>query len=206
MPSRLAEYSEMTSLINSMASTGRGIFMLTKGSKTSIRDIRGWMTGTNRPAVVAALFHNPISPDSSFRQLKSMSEATSQGIEMWGQVSCRPLTMEFTMKSPYLFEGFSSWKSAMEVNSVEEYKKIWTKKFGKEFEKQKIARTLLQRLDNNSIDKLFGQITPEIIKEISENDDFDFHTSSIIKMLGLKNSMSVAQTIIGGEIKKLLHV
>ena len=47
MPSRLAEYSEMTSLINSMASTGRGIFMLTKGSQTSIRDIKGWMTGTN---------------------------------------------------------------------------------------------------------------------------------------------------------------
>jgi len=91
------------------------------------------------------------------------------------------------------------------VSDLEEYQKIWTKKFGKEFEKQKIARTLLQRLDNNSIDKLFGQITPEIIKEISENDDFDFHTSSIIKMLGLKNSMSVAQTIIGGEIKKLLH-
>ena len=92
------------------------------------------------------------------------------------------------------------------VSDLEEYQKIWTKKFGKEFEKQKIARTLLQRLDNNSIDKLFGQITPEIIKEISENDDFDFHTSSIVKMLGLKNSMSVAQTIIGGEIKKLLHV
>jgi len=92
------------------------------------------------------------------------------------------------------------------VSDLEEYQKIWTRKFGKEFEKQKIARTLLQRLDNNSIDKLFGQITPEIIKEISENDDFDFHTSSIVKMLGLKNSMSVAQTIIGGEIKKLLHV
>ena len=92
------------------------------------------------------------------------------------------------------------------VSDLEEYQKTWTKKFGKEFEKQKIARTLLQRLDNNSIDKLFGQITPEIIKEISENDDFDFHTSSIVKMLGLKNSMSVAQTIIGGEIKKLLHV
>ena len=91
------------------------------------------------------------------------------------------------------------------VSDLEEYQKIWAKKFGKEFEKQKIARTLLQRLDNSSIDKLFGQITPEIVKEISENDDFDFHTSSIVKMLGLKNSMSVAQTIIGGEIKKLLH-
>jgi len=91
------------------------------------------------------------------------------------------------------------------ISDLEEYQKIWINKFGKEFEKQTLARRLLRRLDNDSIDKLFNQITPEIIKEISEKDDFDFHTSSIIKMLGLKNSVSVAQTIIGGEIKKLLH-
>ena len=92
-----------------------------------------------------------------------------------------------------------------QISILEEYQKIWTDKFGKEFEKQIIARKLLRRLDNNSIEKLFDQITPDIIKEISEKDDFDFHTSSIIKMLGLKNSVSVVQTIIGGEIKKLLH-
>jgi len=91
------------------------------------------------------------------------------------------------------------------ISDLEEYQKIWINKFGKEFEKQTLARRLLRRLDNDSIDKLFNQITPEIIKEISEKDDFDFHTGSIIKMLGLKNSVSVAQTIIGGEIKKLLH-
>ena len=91
------------------------------------------------------------------------------------------------------------------ISDLEEYQKIWINKFGKEFEKQTLARRLLRRLDNDSIDKLFNQITPEIIKEISEKDDFDFHTGSIIKFLGLKNSVSVAQTIIGGEIKKLLH-
>ena len=92
-----------------------------------------------------------------------------------------------------------------QIPDLEEYQKTWINKFGKEFEKQTIARKLLRRLDNDSIDKLFNQITPEIIKEISEKDDFDFHTGSIIKMLGLKNSVSVAQTIIGVEIKKLLH-
>ena len=91
------------------------------------------------------------------------------------------------------------------ISDLEEYQKIWINKFGKEFEKQTLARRLLRRLDNDSIDKLFNQITPEIIKEISEKDDFDFHTGSIIKLLGLKNSVSVAQSIIGGEIKKLLH-
>ena len=102
-------------------------------------------------------------------------------------------------------KAITKFLETKQISDLEEYQKTWINKFGKEFEKQTIARKLLRRLDNDSIYKLFNQITPEIIKEISEKDDFDFHTGSIIKMLGLKNSVSVAQTIIGGEIKKLLH-
>ncbi len=86
---------------------------------------------------------------------------------------------------------------------LEEYQKNWKQMFGKEFEKQSFARKLLERLDNQTINKLFESITPEIVKDISEKDDFDFHTSSIIKLLGMKGSIKTAHTIIGGEIKKL---
>jgi len=89
-------------------------------------------------------------------------------------------------------------------SDLEEYQKNWKQKFGKEFEKQSFARKLLERLDNQTINKLFESITPEIIKDISEKDDFDFHTGSIVKLLGMKGSIKTAQTIIGGEIKKLL--
>ncbi|MFQ5573601.1 MAG: NAD(P)/FAD-dependent oxidoreductase [Nitrosopumilaceae archaeon] len=89
-------------------------------------------------------------------------------------------------------------------SDLEEYQKNWKQKFGKEFEKQSFARKLLERLDNQTINKLFESITPEIVKDISEKDDFDFHTSSIVKLLGMKGSIKTAQTIIGGEIKKLL--
>ncbi len=89
-------------------------------------------------------------------------------------------------------------------SDLEEYQKNWKQKFGKEFEKQSFARKLLERLDNQTINKLFESITPEIVKDISEKDDFDFHTGSIIKLLGMKGSIKTAQTIIGGEIKKLL--
>ncbi len=87
---------------------------------------------------------------------------------------------------------------------LNDYQIKWTEKFGKEFEKQLFARKLLERLDNQTINKLFESITPEIVKEISEKDDFDFHTSSIVKLLGVKGSIKTAQTIIGSEIKKLL--
>jgi len=89
-------------------------------------------------------------------------------------------------------------------SDLEEYQKNWKQKFGKEFEKQSFARKLLERLDNQTINKLFESITPEIVKDISEKDDFDFHTGSIVKLLGMKGSIKTAQTIIGGEIKKLL--
>ncbi len=89
-------------------------------------------------------------------------------------------------------------------SDLEEYQTNWKQKFGKEFEKQSFARKLLERLDNQTINKLFESITPEIVKDISEKDDFDFHTGSIVKLLGMKGSIKTAQTIIGGEIKKLL--
>ena len=89
-------------------------------------------------------------------------------------------------------------------SELQEYQKKWKEKFEKEFEKQLLARKLLERLDNQTINKLFKSITPEITKEISENDDFDFHTGSIIKLLGIKGSIKTAQTLISGEIKKLL--
>jgi len=87
---------------------------------------------------------------------------------------------------------------------LNEYQKIWTHKFGKEFQKQLLARKILERLDNETIDKLFDSITPEILNEISSNDDFDFHTRSIIKLLGVKGSFKAAQIIMTGEMKNLL--
>ena len=88
-------------------------------------------------------------------------------------------------------------------SDLEEYQKNWKQKFGKEFEKQLFARKLLERLDNQTVNKLFELITPETVKYISEIDDFDFHTSAIVKLLGIKGSIKTAQAIIDGEIKKL---
>ena len=104
----------------------------------------------------------------------------------------------------YAGQAISKFLETKDMSDLEEYQKRWTEKFGKEFEKQLFARKILERLDNNTINKLFESVTPEITKEISEKDDFDFHTGSIIKLLGIKGSLKTAQAIIGGEFKKLL--
>ncbi|MDC0199970.1 NAD(P)/FAD-dependent oxidoreductase [Candidatus Nitrosopelagicus sp.] len=85
------------------------------------------------------------------------------------------------------------------------YEKRWKEKFGKEFEKQNLARKILARLDNDTVNKLFNSITPEIEEDISNKEDFDFHTSSILRLLGMKGSFNTMQALIGGEIKRLVQ-
>jgi len=78
-----------------------------------------------------------------------------------------------------------------EHSQLQQYQKFWHDKFGKEFEKQ-------------TIDMIFDTITPEIISEISNKDDFDFHATSIVKLLGMRKSLSAVQNIMSAEIKRLL--
>ena len=104
----------------------------------------------------------------------------------------------------YAGQAISKFLKTNEISHLQEYQKRWTVRFGKEFDKQLLARKLLERIDNQTINKLFESITPEITNEISEKDDFDFHTSSIIKLLGIKGSLKTAQTLISGEFKKIL--
>lgn len=108
------------------------------------------------------------------------------------------------MGGMYAGQAISKFLKSNDISELEEYQKRWTEKFGKEFERQLFARKILERLDNDTINKLFESVTPEITKEISEKDDFDFHTGSIIKLLGIKGSLKTAQAIISGEFKKLL--
>ena len=107
------------------------------------------------------------------------------------------------MGGVYAGQAISKFLKTNNQSDLLEYQKKWNERFGKEFEKQIFARKILERIDNQTINKLFKSITPEITKDISEKDDFDFHTSSIIKLLGMKGSIKTAQTLIGSEIKKL---
>lgn len=100
--------------------------------------------------------------------------------------------------------AISKFLDSEKLSVLDEYQKNWKEKFGKEFEKQLLARKILERIDNKTIDKLFETITPEIVKDVSEKDDFDFHAGSLVKLLGLRKSLKVAQTILGGEIKNIL--
>lgn len=87
---------------------------------------------------------------------------------------------------------------------LQKYQKEWMEKFGKEFEQMLLARSLLERLDNKSINDLFESITPQVLEEISKEGSFDFHTVSVAKLLGVKGSVKAIQAILGNELRRLL--
>ena len=115
MPSRKASFEELKELVNAMGADGKGVFMLTKGLKTTIDYLEDLSASSGRPVVVAALLHNPRVPQAIFRNLEDIGAANARGRELYGQVSCCPLSIEFTLRSAYPLEGLDAWKPAMKV-------------------------------------------------------------------------------------------
>jgi geranylgeranyl reductase family protein len=162
-------------------------FLLRKGKYSTIRKIYApiWVKGPIEKFVT----DNVVTVGDAAGQ----SKPTTAG----GIFSCG-------MGGIFAGRAISKFLDSGKKSDLNEYKKNWNEKFKKEFEKQLLARKILERIDNKTIDKLFDSITPEVIEDISDKDDFDFHTSSLIKLLGLKGSLKAANALLGGEIKKLL--
>ena len=115
MPSRLAEEAELRTLVGALGEAGRGVFMLTKGGATGVPFLETLAAESGRPVVVAALLHNPTQPDGTFAELRLIAAAQARGRRLFGQVSCCPLTNDFTLRSPYPFESLAAWLPAMQA-------------------------------------------------------------------------------------------
>ncbi|HTS20765.1 MAG TPA: amidohydrolase family protein [Casimicrobiaceae bacterium] len=113
MPSRLADEREMRALVRAMGESGRGVYMLTKGGQTAVAFLESLAADSGRPVMIAALLHNGTNPGAVFADLEAISAANARGRKLIGQVSCCPLTMDFTLSSPYPVEGLASWKPAL---------------------------------------------------------------------------------------------
>jgi N-acyl-D-aspartate/D-glutamate deacylase len=116
MPSRLADDRELRALVNAMGEGGRGTFMLTRGTKTSIEYLESLAADCRRPVVIAAMFHSNVDPDGVFRAFAAINAARGRGRRLVAQTSCCALSMDFTFREPYPMEGMAAWKPAMEAH------------------------------------------------------------------------------------------
>ena len=122
MPSRLADETEMLALTGALGEAGRGIFMLTKGMTSTIPWLEAISAANGRPVMVAAMFVDPGDPTRVFRELGEIGQARERGRELWAQVGCFPLGMEFTLRHPYPLEAFLAWRPAIVADTEARYR------------------------------------------------------------------------------------
>jgi N-acyl-D-aspartate/D-glutamate deacylase len=147
MPSRLADETEMRTLVGALREAGRGLFMLTKGGHTRVEFLEQLAADSTRPVVIAALLHNSTNPDSVFKDLDAIRAANERGRRLVGAVSCCPLAMDFTLRSPYVFEGLDGWRPALSLSGDAFKSKLKEKSF-REGIRQELARPAHFRLFN----------------------------------------------------------
>lgn len=153
MPSRLADEVELRALVGALGEAGRGIFMLTKGGTTTVPFLETLAADTRRPVVIAALLHNSTRPEATFDDLAAIGAAQARGRRLYGQVSCCPLTNDFTMRSPYPFEGMAAWLPAMQAEG-NALKRVYADREFRRRVAEELAVPAAIRLFNGQWDKL----------------------------------------------------
>jgi len=153
MPSRFASDEEMMQLTQAMGSQGGGVYMVTKGGQMPMAFLKSLSQASGRPVMVAALLHNSTNPQAVFNDLQAISDANAEQIPLIGQVSCCPLTMDFTFASAYPVEGLASWKPAMGLTH-EALKTCLRDPAFRQSVKHELNQTSTFRLFNNEWDKV----------------------------------------------------
>ena len=112
MPSRLADDRELDALVGTLADAGRGVFHIGagEGERLGVDALERIARATGRPVVFSPVFYNPAFPERAGQRLADCAAAQARGVEMYGQVSCQPLSHDFTLDNAYLMYSLAAWK------------------------------------------------------------------------------------------------
>ena len=97
VPSRFAENDENRALFLAAGETGKGVVLMTPG-QVSYADMYEWQPSVGRP------FMYPLFAAPGGRHLEPLQlheQGLARGVNVWPQVTPRPLTMQFTMADAY---------------------------------------------------------------------------------------------------------
>ena len=107
-----------------------------------------------------------------------------------------------------LFAGQSLCKSLeSHTNLLHIYENRWRDTFGSEFNSTRLFRKIYDNLDNRHLDDIFDILSSssDLQNLINNSGDFDFHSFTLLKALGLKKITQLFNFESSNEIKKLFN-
>jgi N-acyl-D-amino-acid deacylase len=113
VPSRFATRDEVEALFLTAGRTGKGVVLATPGEQCSYPDFYDLQPRIGRP-FTWPLFAIP--GGKHLVQLRLHEEGLSRGLEVWPQVTPRPLTMQFTLEDAYNLNVSQVFAELMKVS------------------------------------------------------------------------------------------
>ena len=136
MPSRLASKDEFKSLVAAIGECGHGVFQLTVGPHAEMSFLEDIAQENNCIVMMTAALHNEAFPDRAIGMLNGALDAQRRGNGLWAQVSCQPLSMDFSLTSAFPFQPFEAWKELGKLNKTELSKILKSIDYRQKFKKE----------------------------------------------------------------------
>jgi N-acyl-D-aspartate/D-glutamate deacylase len=113
VPSRLAGLDELRALLEPLRDAGKGVAALLPGETIKHADVYDLQRFVGRPVTWTALltvkgfpWHERIMADNT--------AARAEGVEVWPQVSCRPLVFQMNLREPFTFNMRFAFRELMD--------------------------------------------------------------------------------------------
>ncbi|MDX2168277.1 MAG: amidohydrolase family protein [Deltaproteobacteria bacterium] len=158
VPSRVAELREIEALADTLAEVPHGVMQATLGPGLFLDQFAEINRRTHKPISWTALLGGMLGPDGHKYILERSAAMQAEGINVFPQVSCRPLNFEFQWKAPFPFEGMSLFNQVSQAD-LEGKKRIYA---DPEFRRQ-----MRERLDDSGTFRLADPVRNMIIAEFA---------------------------------------
>jgi N-acyl-D-amino-acid deacylase len=113
VPSRLAGRDELAALLAPLGELGRGVAELTPGERIHHTDVYDLQPAVGQPFTWTALLTMQGSPFAT-NMTKLNIERRAEGVDVWPQITCRPLTFQMTLAEPFTFNTVPAFRSLMD--------------------------------------------------------------------------------------------
>jgi N-acyl-D-aspartate/D-glutamate deacylase len=113
VPSRVADLAEIRSLLEPLRVAGRGVVALLPGGVFSNSDVFALQREVGRPFTWTALLTIKGFPYHT-GVIEEHDAARAEGIEVWPQVSCRPLVFQMNLAEPFTLNMRPSFAALMD--------------------------------------------------------------------------------------------
>ena len=123
VPSRVADLDELRALLRPLRDAKKGVAALLPGEKVRHDDVYDLQREIGQPLTWTALLTVKGYPWHE-RIMAANTAARAEGVQVWPQVSCRPLVFQMNLREPFTFNMRASFQELMD-RPDEERKKAY---------------------------------------------------------------------------------